>query len=84
MKVESTQNFNTSEVLYLRTERIDSRAVDLGLPSGTLWEKYNVGASKAEEYGDHYAWGETEIKTSYTSDIASGTMCLIHRLRAKV
>lgn len=35
-------------------------SVDLGLPSGTLWAKYNVGATKEEEYGDLFAWGATE------------------------
>ena len=44
---------------------IDNRWVDLGLPSGILWAKYNVGASSPEEYGDYYAWGETETKSSY-------------------
>ena len=39
--------------------------VDLGLPSGMLWATCNVGASKPEEYGDYYAWGETETKTRY-------------------
>ena len=34
-------------------------SVDLGLPSGTLWAKYNVGASKETEYGDLFAWGAT-------------------------
>ena len=33
--------------------------VDLGLPSGLKWGTYNVGASKPEEYGDYFAWGET-------------------------
>lgn len=33
--------------------------VDLGLPSGTLWATCNVGATKPEEYGDYFAWGET-------------------------
>ena len=33
--------------------------VDLGLPSGTLWATYNVGASRPEESGDYFAWGET-------------------------
>lgn len=33
--------------------------VDLGLPSGTLWATCNVGASKPEDYGDYYSWGET-------------------------
>ena len=39
--------------------------VDLGLPSGTLWATCNVGASSPEEYGDYYAWGETESKSTY-------------------
>ncbi len=33
--------------------------VDLGLPSGTLWATCNIGASKPEEYGNYFAWGET-------------------------
>lgn len=32
--------------------------VDLGL--SVKWASYNVGASKPEEYGDYYAWGEIE------------------------
>lgn len=36
--------------------------VDLDLPSGTLWASHNLGAESAEESGDFYAWGETEIK----------------------
>jgi hypothetical protein len=39
--------------------------VDLGLPSGTLWATCNVGASKPEEYGDYFAWGETATKGTY-------------------
>ena len=35
-------------------------AIDLGLPSGTLWASCNVGATKPEEYGDYFAWGETK------------------------
>lgn len=34
--------------------------VDLGLPSGILWATCNVGASSPTDYGDHFAWGETE------------------------
>ena len=37
--------------------------VDLGLPSGTLWATMNVGASKPEDYGDYFAWGETMPKS---------------------
>ena len=41
--------------------------VDLGLPSGLKWRGWNVGASKPEEYGDLFAWGETSPKASYTN-----------------
>ena len=40
-------------------------AVDLGLPSGIKWATCNVGATKPEEYGGYYAWGETEEKENY-------------------
>ena len=49
----------TKEYLDLMNE-----VIDLCLPSGTLWCKYNLGVdqnqlSKAEDwYGDYYAWGE--------------------------
>lgn len=33
--------------------------VDLGLPGGVLWATCNVGASKPEDYGLYFAWGET-------------------------
>ncbi len=39
--------------------------VDLGLPSGTLWATCNVGADSPEEFGDYFAWGETEPKETY-------------------
>ena len=35
-------------------------AVDLGL--SVKWANFNVGATKPEEYGDYYAWGETATK----------------------
>ncbi len=39
--------------------------VDLGLPSGLLWATCNVGANAPEEYGDYFAWGETQPKDYY-------------------
>ena len=42
--------------------------VDLGLPSKTLWATCNIGASKPEEFGLYFAWGETQGYTSDTSD----------------
>lgn len=43
-----------------------AEAIDLGLPSGTKWASYNIGASKPEEFGGYYAWGETEVKEVYS------------------
>ncbi|MCR5362421.1 MAG: hypothetical protein K6E73_10515, partial [Bacteroidales bacterium] len=37
---------------------VDSRAVDLGL--SVLWASCNVGATRPEEFGNYYAWGETK------------------------
>ncbi len=46
------------------TAIFDYAAVDLGL--SVKWATCNVGATKPEEYGDYYAWGETEPKTTYS------------------
>ena len=43
--------------------------VDLGLPSGTLWCKYNLGVNPnqllipKDWYGNYYGWGEIEDKS---------------------
>lgn len=37
--------------------------VDLGL--SVKWATCNVGANSPEEYGDYFAWGEVEPKTTY-------------------
>jgi len=46
--------------------------VDLGLPSGTLWATCNVGANSPEEYGDYFAWGETEPKKNTDGTLTNG------------
>ena len=43
-------------------------AIDLGLPSGLKWASFNLGATKPEEYGDFYAWGETKPKDVYNEE----------------
>ena len=40
--------------------------VDLGLPSGTLWAAYNVGATSPYEKGWYFAWGETEPREDFS------------------
>lgn len=42
--------------------------VDLGLSSGLKWATCNIGADSPEDYGNYYAWGETETKAEYTQD----------------
>lgn len=39
--------------------------VDLGLPSGTLWAKWNVGATSETDTGLYFQWGDTQ---GYTAD----------------
>ena len=41
-------------------------AVDLGL--SVKWANMNLGAHAPQEYGDYYAWGETEPKSTYTEE----------------
>ena len=38
----------------------DGEAVDLGLPSGTLWMKSNLGGSKPSDFGLFYQWADTQ------------------------
>ena len=55
------------DITFEEAEELDEHEwVDLGLPSGTLWATCNVGANSPEEYGDYFAWGETEPKESYS------------------
>ena len=42
--------------------------VDMGLPSGTRWATCNVDATKPEQRGKHYAWGEIATKATYTQE----------------
>ena len=50
--------------------------VDLGLPSGIMWAKCDLGGTSPEKYGDEYSWGETWTKTTtdyyYFTDIVEG------------
>lgn len=42
----------------------DYSYVDLGL--SVKWATFNVGATKPNEYGKYFAWGETDTKESYS------------------
>ena len=66
---KSKYNSISQKKLYL-----DQYIVDLGLPSKTIWYRYNLGVDinqldKAKDwYGDYYAWGEIEPKNAYSKD----------------
>ena len=68
--IEYVFTVTESVVLVAKFKKIVSsleyEAVDLGLPSGIRWASHNVGATKPEEYGDYYAWGEIEEKEEYS------------------
>lgn len=58
VKCGTVKSFATKE------STIPVDAVDLGLSA--FWGTTNIGASKPEDYGDYYAWGETEPKSDYS------------------
>lgn len=64
--LESKGEDNRKEKSNITTgaEAYGHEYVDLGL--SVKWATCNVGATKPEEYGDYYAWGETEKKNDYS------------------
>ena len=44
---------------------MSSDYVDLGLPSGLLWAKKNLGAATEEDAGLYFQWGDT---VGYTAE----------------
>ena len=57
----TTINLGENDLVFVNSEDW----VDLGLPSGLLWATRNVGATSPEDYGDYFAWGETQPKEVY-------------------
>ncbi len=55
----------TCEVIVCETDFNGHEYVDLGL--SVKWATCNVGATLPEQYGDYYAWGETEPKNDYSN-----------------
>lgn len=55
---------------FVRQERVQEAAtpqvVDLGL--SVKWASLNVGATRPDDYGHFYAWGEIEPKSSYSDN----------------
>ena len=56
---------NMSKVMFenklvWQKRQIPEGVVDLGLPSGLLWAKCNLGANSESDYGLYYQWGDTQ------------------------
>lgn len=49
--------------------------VDLGLTSGTLWAKCNVGAEKETDYGFYFQWGDIKNKSNAECSWATYKHC---------
>ena len=76
--IGSTSQYNDvigSEDVIKQKHDLMKEVVDLGLPSGTLWCKYNLETYPEEIlddpwacdfYGNYYSWGETKVKNDYS------------------
>ena len=63
--VDGLKSDNISFVINISgTNMFGAQAIDLGL--SVKWASYNVGATKPEEYGDYFAWGEVKSKKNYS------------------
>ena len=68
VRLSVTGEFVFGEVQSFTTADLPAipETVDMGF--GPKWRGWNVGASKPEEYGDYFAWGETGTKDTYTME----------------
>ena len=69
--IDDIQNsLSKSKYNSITQKKLIEYIVDLGLPSGTLWCKYNLGVNPnqlntaKDWYGGYYAWGELEPNKS--------------------
>jgi hypothetical protein len=59
---------NDDKLWYMEKPQPLYEWVDLGLPSGLKWAAWNVGATKPEESGLYFQWGETQGYTGVTDE----------------
>ena len=62
----SSITFGTDNAIIMPEKNVqpEPEYVDLGL--SVKWATFNVGATSPEDYGDYFAWGETEPKETYS------------------
>ena len=64
LREKDVESSNQGEEKVAADDSNGHEYVDLGL--SVKWASMNVGAAKASDCGDHYAWGETGSKADYT------------------
>ena len=59
--------FSTTNATIMPEKHVEKtyEHVDLGLPSGILWAKCNIGADTETDAGSYFQWGDTQ---GYTAD----------------
>ena len=66
VRVATRDGSEKSPEITVNQAALPEHAIYLG--TDVYWHEFNLGASSPEEYGDYYAWGELESKTTYTLD----------------
>lgn len=61
------------DTLYVKVNNNGHEYVDLGLPSGTLWAKCNVGADDETGHGNYYMYGKGARQYNSKDAIYEGT-----------
>ena len=65
--VATADGGKTAECIVTVPQTINGHEyADLGL--SVKWATCNMGAENPWDYGDYFAWGETEVKEEYTED----------------
>ena len=58
--------FGTDNAIIMPEKNVQPEPEYVNLGLSVKWATFNVGASKPEDYGDYFAWGETEPKEEYS------------------
>ena len=72
-KVNESSNLGLNSKVKKKFDKVDAvdnitEYVDLGLPSGNLWTKCNVGAEKEEDYGEYFTFDDANSKYVLPTD----------------
>lgn len=78
-KGNTSELLGTDEIVAINKIK-ETLAVDLGLPSGTMWADRNIGAVKMTDFGNLYSWGEIKIKEDYSTSTYAEQLMPLQRI----